>query len=160
MFSLTEEIALGEKTLSPHYPLPTGLLYVWCLELPQPSFNYAEKAKGNSEFPAVNQLWNCLRGKKKKKKSCSVMSSSLQLHGLQPSRLLCPQNSPGNNTGVGSHSHLPDPGTERMSPALQADSLLSEPPGKPPKTLFYLRHLNALLLKLLASVSISLITQQ
>ena len=27
MFSLTEEIALGEKTLSPHYPLPTGLLY-------------------------------------------------------------------------------------------------------------------------------------
>ena len=26
---------------------------------------------------------------------------------------------------------LPDPGTERRSPALQADSLPSEPPGKP-----------------------------
>ena len=26
---------------------------------------------------------------------------------------------------------LPDPGTESMSPALQADSLPSEPPGKP-----------------------------
>ena len=36
----------------------------------------------------------------------SVMSNSLQLLGLQPSRLLCPQNSPGQNTGVGSHSLL------------------------------------------------------
>ena len=26
---------------------------------------------------------------------------------------------------------LPNPGTESMSPALQVDSLLSEPPGKP-----------------------------
>ena len=26
---------------------------------------------------------------------------------------------------------LPDPGTKRKSPALQADSLPSEPPGKP-----------------------------
>ena len=26
---------------------------------------------------------------------------------------------------------LPEPGIETMSPALQADSLLSEPPGKP-----------------------------
>jgi len=28
---------------------------------------------------------------------------------------------------------LPDPGIEPMSPALQADSLPSEPPGKPQK---------------------------
>ena len=28
---------------------------------------------------------------------------------------------------------LPDPGIELRSPALLADSLLSEPPGKPPK---------------------------
>ena len=26
---------------------------------------------------------------------------------------------------------LPDPGIELMSPALQADSLMTEPPGKP-----------------------------
>ena len=38
--------------------------------------------------------------------SCSVMSDSLQYHGLQPSRLLCPQNSPGKNTGVGCHALL------------------------------------------------------
>ena len=34
------------------------------------------------------------------------MSNSLQPHGLQPTRLLCPWNSPGKNTGVGSHSFL------------------------------------------------------
>ena len=31
------------------------------------------------------------------------MSSSLQPHGLQPTRLLCPWDSPGKNTGVGCH---------------------------------------------------------
>ena len=36
--------------------------------------------------------------------SCSVMSNSLWPHGLQPARLCCPWNSPGKNTGVGSHS--------------------------------------------------------
>ena len=31
------------------------------------------------------------------------MSNSSRPHGLQPARLLCPWNSPGKNTGVGSH---------------------------------------------------------
>ena len=35
--------------------------------------------------------------------SCSVVSDSLQPHGLQPTRLLCPWNFPGKNTGVGCH---------------------------------------------------------
>ena len=47
----------------------------------------------------------------------------------------CPQNSPGMNTGVGlsfpSPGDLPNPGIESGSPALQGDSLPSEPPGKP-----------------------------
>ena len=33
--------------------------------------------------------------------SCSVVSDSLPPHGLQPTRLLCPRNSPGKGTGVG-----------------------------------------------------------
>ena len=33
--------------------------------------------------------------------SCLVMSSSLWLHGLQTTRLLCPWNFPGKNTGTG-----------------------------------------------------------
>ena len=56
-------------------------------------------------------------------------------HGLWLTRLLCPWNSPGKNTGADSHSllqgNLLDPGIEVGSPALQAGSLLSEPPGKP-----------------------------
>ena len=59
---------------------------------------------------------------------------SLKPLGLKPPKLLCPWDSPGKNTGVGCHSflqgNLPDPGTEPGSPALQADSLLPEPPGK------------------------------
>ena len=35
--------------------------------------------------------------------SHSVRTNCLQPHGLQPSRLLCPWNSPGKNTGVGCH---------------------------------------------------------
>ena len=33
-----------------------------------------------------------------------------------------------------SSGNLPDPGIEPRSPALQADAVLSEPPGKPPQT--------------------------
>ena len=57
------------------------------------------------------------------------------LHWLVGSLPLAPPSFPGKNTGVGSHSppgHLPNPGIEPGSPALQADSLPSEPPGKLP----------------------------
>ena len=36
----------------------------------------------------------------------SVVTDSLQLYGLEPTRLLCPWNSSGKNTGVGCHSLL------------------------------------------------------
>ena len=62
--------------------------------------------------------------------SHSVVSDSLRPHGLYS-----PWNSPGQNTGIGSLSllqgNLPNPGMEPRSPALQADSLPAEPPGKP-----------------------------
>ena len=61
------------------------------------------------------------------------MSDSLQSHGLQPTRLICLWGFPGKNIGVGlpfpSPGDLPDPGIGPGSPALQADSLSSEPPG-------------------------------
>ena len=50
-------------------------------------------------FPNVSLLWVC---SVKVAQSCST----LQPHGLQPTRLLCPWDSPGQNTGVGSHSLL------------------------------------------------------
>ena len=59
---------------------------------------------------------------------------TLQPHGLEPTRLLCSWDSPGKNTAVCCHfllqGNLPNPGTEPRSPALQAASLPTEPPGK------------------------------
>ena len=59
---------------------------------------------------------------------------TLRPHGLYSTRLFCPWNFPGKSTGVGCHFLLqgtfPDPGIEPKSPALRADALPSEPPGK------------------------------
>ena len=44
--------------------------------------------------------------KKKKSDSCSVVSDSLQTMDCSPPRLLCPQNAPCKNTGVGCHALL------------------------------------------------------
>ena len=69
---------------------------------------------------------------------CSVMSDSLQplvdcsLPGSSVHR-----DSPGKSTGVGCHpllqGNLPNRGMEPRSPTFKADSLPSEPPGKPLK---------------------------
>ena len=63
---------------------------------------------------------------------CSVVSDALQLHGLQPASLLCPWDFPArycNGLPFPPTGDLPHPGTEPktpVSPALQADSLLTE----------------------------------
>ena len=66
------------------------------------------------------------------------MCPTLRAHGLQPARLLCPWNFPGENTGVGCHfaspGYLPDPGLEPaslVSPALAGGSFTAAPLGKP-----------------------------
>ena len=70
--------------------------------------------------------------------NCSVMSNSLQPHRLQPTRLLCPWDSPGKNMGIGSHSLLcgifPIQGSNLGLLHWQADSLLSELARKTPPT--------------------------
>ena len=61
--------------------------------------------------------------------SCSVVSDSLQPHELYST-----WNSPGQNTGVGSHPLLQGPSQNRdwpRAPAVQADSLPAEPQGNP-----------------------------
>ena len=68
---------------------------------------------------------------------CLVVQScpTLQSHGLSPTRLLCPWDSPGTNTGVGSHSLLqgisPTRGLNLCLPHWQVGSLPLVPPGKP-----------------------------
>ena len=70
--------------------------------------------------------------------SCSVVSDSLRPHGLYS-----PWNSPGQNIGVGSlfpsPGDRPEPGIELGSPALQADSLPAELPGKSQRQSKYYR---------------------
>ena len=67
--------------------------------------------------------------------SCSVVSDSLWPHGLKSTKRLCPWGFSRQEYWSGllfpSPGDLPDPGIEPGSPALQADSLLSESPGKP-----------------------------
>ena len=67
--------------------------------------------------------------------SCSVVSSSLWLHGLQPTRLLCPWGFSMQEYWSGLScpppGDLPNPGIEPKSPVLQVNSSLTEPPGKP-----------------------------
>ena len=66
--------------------------------------------------------------------SCSVVSNSLWPPGLQPTRLLCPWDSPSKNTGVGCHSLLqgisPTQGLNSHLPSLAGGFSTIEPPGK------------------------------
>ena len=69
------------------------------------------------------------------------MFESWQPHRLQPTSLFCPWNSPSKNTGgqsFPSPGDTPNPVIKPGSPILQADSLLSQPPGK--KILSYKNH--------------------
>ena len=66
--------------------------------------------------------------------SPSVVSNSLQLHGLQTARHLCPwefRQEYWSGLPCPPLGDLPDPRIVQRSPALQEDSLPSELPGKP-----------------------------
>ena len=67
--------------------------------------------------------------------SHSVVSDSVQSHGLQPTRLLYQWRFSRQEYQSGlpcpPSGDLPNPEIKPMSPALQLDSLPSEPPGKP-----------------------------
>ena len=55
------------------------------------------------------------------------MSDSVRPHGLQPTRLLCPWDSPGKNTGVGCHFLLQCMKVESQSEVTQPCLTLSDP---------------------------------
>ena len=57
----------------------------------------------------------------------SVMSDSVRPHGLQPTRLLCPWDSPGKNTGVGCHFLLQCMKVESESEVTQSCLTLRDP---------------------------------
>ena len=57
----------------------------------------------------------------------SLMSDSVRPHGLQPTRLLCPWDSPGKNTGVGCHFLLQCMKVESESEVTQSCLTLRDP---------------------------------
>ena len=57
--------------------------------------------------------------------SCSVVSDSLQPHGLQPTRLLCPWDFPGKSAGVGCHCLLWGKEISRLKKEIQTCFFLS-----------------------------------
>ena len=75
--------------------------------------------------------------------SCFSMSNSMRPYGLSPTRLLCPCDSPGKNSGVGCHAllqgiFLTQESNLRLLRLLhwQAGSLPLAPLGKPWKSLY------------------------
>ena len=87
---------------------------------------------GQQVRPPLSLLWS-QEGDLSPEILCWLGGASLS--GRELNVPLCLWNSPGKNPGVGCPllpaRDLPDPGIGSESPALQADSLPSEPPGKP-----------------------------
>ena len=69
-----------------------------------------------------------------KRLKCSVMSDSLPSHELTIQSMEFSRPEYWNGQPFPSPGDLPDPGSEPRSPALQADSLPAEPPGKSKNT--------------------------
>ena len=65
----------------------------------------------------------------------SVVSDFVQPHGLQPTRLLCPWDSPGKNTGVSCHSLLQRMKVESESEVTRSCLTLRDPNGLQPTRL-------------------------
>ena len=86
------------------------------------------RAPGGPSAERFQQAADCIR-------LCSCLVAQSCPHRLQPTRLLCPRGSPGENTGVGCHSLLQSIFlTQRVNPGLphcRQIFLPSEPPGKP-----------------------------
>ena len=126
---LQEKDETGESSLSFH-PLTGEKPWPWEGTMrKQPSIYKPRREVSPGDQPA-GTLMLCFQFPESESVSHSAVSSSLRPHGLHPSKLLCPWNSPGKNTGVGCHSLLegifPTQGIIPKSPMLQADSLPSE----------------------------------
>ena len=101
-------------SLNGHLMIPLLLLLlsrfsrVWLCTTPQMAAHQAPPSLGFSrqEQWSVLPFSSPMHESEKSKWSRSVVSDSLQPHGLQPTRLLHPQDSPGKNTGVGFHFFL------------------------------------------------------
>ena len=95
----------------------------------------SEKPLCTSRSNSYNLTWKVVSCLLCAELSCSVMSDSLGPHGLSSDRLLCRWRFSRQEYLCGlpclSPRDLPNPGIESRVPALQVNSLPSDPPGKP-----------------------------
>ena len=98
-------LSLGQDFL----PLPQatkdnfGLTKLSSFPSPHPSST--EKRSRSKYSFSVDAIWSIYM-LESESVNCSIVSDSLQPHGLQPTRLLCPWNFSGKNTGLGDNSLL------------------------------------------------------
>ena len=74
----------------------------WGPLLPAPETDKGGK-DNQTDIKAESTRWGWVHTRLLQEHACSAMSNSLQVYGLQPTRLFCPQDFPGKNTGVGCH---------------------------------------------------------
>ena len=109
-----------------------SLAFCLCFQWDKPN-----KRPEGSKAPGCSTCRSVLPDTEQGMQACvlsrSVVSDSLRLHGLQPTKLLCPWDSPGKDAGVGCHALLQEMFLTQgsnpfpVAPALQADSLLLNP---------------------------------
>ena len=100
-----------------------------CVQVPQVSIKFLRSIH---VVVYISTIFLCMKVKVKSL-SYVCLFETLWAIALYPTRLLCPWDFPGKNTGVGCHfllQSLPDPGIELRYTFL-ADSLLFEPWGNP-----------------------------
>ena len=94
------------RTSNPCARLPwvqhLGSPYTASVSLRRTSIIFIQLLKCTVVFPAQNPF-HMLLLRLSIVVLCSVMSNSLQPHGLEPTRLLCPWDFSGKNTGIGCH---------------------------------------------------------
>ena len=112
---------------------PTFITYLpWAqcireLEL-DTSENLTQRIWHMSNYLKIMYHWYC----ESERVSSSAVSNSLQPHGIEPARLLCPWNSPGKNTRVGCHSLLQKifpPQDKTLVSCIAGRFFTTEPPG-------------------------------
>ena len=77
------------------------------------------------------KVYTCEKCKVWVTQSCPTLCNSMTVACQAPLSMKLSRREYWNGLPFPSPGDLPDPGIEPQSPALQADSLLSEPPGKP-----------------------------
>ena len=121
----------------PRFAIPTCWLYFvrYFLHYLSPCItvviHLSASFEGKRVFPSLYSKLACYLKEMLVAQSCSILCNLTDCSPLGSSVYGFSRQDEWSGQPVASSGHLPNPGTKAGSPALQADSLPSEPPGKP-----------------------------